>query len=103
MLCRRYSGIHDSKATGAVRVIEDCSADIRTWTENNLLKLNLNKTELIVFSSKQSVNKAGNFRLNVGPSYIESAKSVRTLGIILDKTLEMAKEVNVFVNPATTR
>ena len=62
--------------------------------ENNLLKLIQNKTELIVFSSKQRINKPWNFRLNVGSSYIESAKSVRLLGIILDNTLEMEKQVN---------
>ena len=32
-------------------------------TKNKLLKLNQNKTELIVFSTKQSVNKIGNFCL----------------------------------------
>ena len=44
-----------------VRAIEDCLADISTWTENNLLKRNHNKTELLVFSSKQSFNKIANW------------------------------------------
>ena len=74
--------------------IEDCLADISTWMENNLLKLNQNRTELIVLSSCQSINKTRNFRLMVGSSYIESAKWVRNLGIFLDNTLEMEKKVN---------
>ena len=32
-----------------VHATEDCLADISTWMANNLLKLNQNKTELIVF------------------------------------------------------
>ena len=61
----------------AVHAMEDCLADISTWMENNLLKLNQNKTEIIVFSSKQNINKTRNFLLKVGSSYIESTKSVR--------------------------
>ena len=78
----------------AVHATEDCLADISTCMENNLQKLNQNKTELIVFSSMQSINKTRNFRLKVGSSFIESAKSVRNHGIILDNTLEMEKQVN---------
>ena len=78
----------------AVHAMEDCLADISTWIVNNLLKLNQNKTELTVFSSKQSTNKIRKLRLKVGSSYIESASSVRNLGIILDNTLEMEKQVN---------
>ena len=66
--------------------------------ENKLLKLNQNKTELIFFSSKQSVNKTGRFRLKVGSIYIESAKSVRNVGIFLDNTFEMEKQVNAICN-----
>ena len=66
--------------------------------ENKLLKLNQNKTELIFFSSKQSVNKTGKFRLKVGSIYIESARSVRNVGIFLDNTFEMEKQVNAICN-----
>ena len=65
----------------AIHTIENCLADIRTCMENNLLKYNQNKTELRVFSSKQGINKTRNFRLKVCCSYIESAKSVRNLGL----------------------
>ena len=48
----------------AVNATEDCLGDISTWMENNLLKLNQNKTELIVFSSKQSIHKTSIFHLS---------------------------------------
>ena len=37
--------------------IEACIADIRTWMNNNMLKLNKDKTQSIVFSTKQHVKK----------------------------------------------
>ena len=57
----------------AVRTYENCLVDISTLMENNFLILNQNRTELLVFSSKQNINITGNFRLKVGSSYIESA------------------------------
>ena len=78
---------------------EDCLADTSTWTENNPLKLDQDKTELIVFSSKQSVKKTENFHLQVGSSYKESANLVRNLDIILDNALEMKKQVNAIYKP----
>jgi len=61
---------------------------------NNMLKLNKEKTKFIVFSSKQHVKKTEKLRIKVGSSYINSSMSVRNLGIILDNTLCMEKQVN---------
>ena len=74
-----------------LRGIEACLADISTWMDNNLLKLNQTKIELLVVSSKQSAKKTRNFHLNVGTTCIESAKSLRNLGIVLDNTLEVER------------
>ena len=64
-----------------------CIADISTWMNSNMLKLNKDKTEIIVFSSKQHVKKTENLRIKVGSSYINSSMSVRNLGLILVNTL----------------
>ena len=74
--------------------IEACIADISTWMNSNMLKLNKDKTEFIVFSSKQHVKKTENLCIKVGSSYINSSMSVRNLGLILDNTLGMEKQVN---------
>jgi len=58
------------------------------------MKLNKDKTEFIVFSSKQHVKKTENLRIKVGARYINSSMSVRNLGLILDNTLGMEKQVN---------
>ena len=65
--------------------ITACDADV------TMLKLNKDKTEFIVFSSNQHVEKTGNLRIKVRFSYINS---LRNLGLILDTILGMEKQVN---------
>ena len=74
--------------------IEACIADISNLMNSNMLKLNKDKTEFIVFSSKQHVKKTENLRIKVGSSYINYSMSVRNLTLILDNTLGTEKQVN---------
>ena len=59
--------------------IEACIADISNWMNSNMLKLNKDKREFFVGSSKQHVKKTEN---------------LRNLGLILDSTIGMEKQVN---------
>ena len=43
--------------------LEACIADISTWMKINLLKLNQDKTELIIFAPKHRVKELGNCQL----------------------------------------
>jgi len=49
-----------------------------------MLKVNKDKTELIVFLSKQHVKKTKNLRIKVGSSYINSSIFLRNLELILE-------------------
>jgi len=53
--------------------IEACIADISTWMNSHMLKLNKDKTEFIVFSSMQHVE---NLRIKVGSKYIKFSMNV---------------------------
>ena len=46
--------------------LEACLADINTWMSANMLKLNEEKTELIIFNPKQQVGINEELRLQVG-------------------------------------
>jgi len=61
---------------------------------SNMLKLNKDKTEFIVFSFKQLVKKTENLHIKVGSSYINYSMSVKNIGLILDNTLGIEKQVN---------
>jgi len=56
--------------------IEGCIADIGTWMISNMLKLNKDKTELIIFSCKQYVKKTENLCIKVGSRYLNSTMPV---------------------------
>jgi len=76
--------------------IEACIEDISIWMNSNMLKLNKDKTEFIVFLSKQHVKKTENLCIKEGSSYINSSVSVRNLGLILANTLGMERQVNSY-------
>ncbi len=60
-------------------------SDISLWMSSNMLELNQDKTELIVFSSKHQAKKTQDFHLTVGDSVVNAVHSVRNLGVYLDK------------------
>ena len=60
---------------------------------SDMLKLNYSKAEFTVFFSKEHMKKTENLHIKIGSSYIKASASVRSLGIILDSTLGMEKQV----------
>ena len=61
---------------------------------NNMLKLNEEKTEVILFTSKRSTKHLDSISVRVGNSVIRSTKCVRNLGTLLDSNLDMEQQVN---------
>lgn len=79
--------------------VERCVDEIDRWMCNNLLKLNQDKTELVVISSK--------FRhypdlehIRVGDEYIAPKSSARNLGVIIDNCLCMEQHVKKICSEA---
>ena len=61
---------------------------------SNMLKLNKDKTDFIVFSPKQHLNTNEHLSIKVRSSYINSSMYVRNLGINFDNNMAMEKQVN---------
>ena len=59
----------------------------------NKLKLNDDKTELLIVSSKNAQNKIQNKNIQIGSSTISAPTNVRNLGIHLDSTLSMENHI----------
>ena len=64
---------------------------------NNMLKLNDDKTELIVFTSKCQADANTVNTLRVGSNIIHSAPVVKYLGFYLDSQLTMLNQVNSII------
>ena len=78
-----------------------CINDVKSWMTVNKLKLNDDKTEIMLVSSKQMTHKLTiPDSMIVGDATVSFSKSVKNLGVTLDNHLEMDKHVSETVRVA---
>ena len=76
----------------AISKIEACVREIKEWMTLNLLKLNTEKTEVLVITPKNAHAKVES--INVDSSTVVPAKSAKNIGVIFDNTLSMHEHVS---------
>ena len=75
----------------AVHQLENCAFDICDWMRRNALKLNEDKTEFVIFSTKN--NLRDNQCLVVGKDKIEVSDYVKILGVTFDNRMTLQKHI----------
>jgi hypothetical protein len=78
----------------AVQRMETCLAEVRAWMCENKLKLNDDKTECIVITSKKNRAVNADVRVQIGEASIKPAQVVHNLGATVDQELSMEAQVN---------
>ena len=80
--------------------MNSCICAVRSWMLKNKLKINDEKTEMMMLGSKGALEtiRPLDVKIRVGTSEILPTDCVRNLGVILDPALSMEKQV-----AATTR
>jgi hypothetical protein len=80
----------------ALLKLMDCVKSIRIWMASNMLKLNDNKTEVLLVSSKFKplVGTLHEFNISVGDATVEPQTSVHNLGVIFDRHMVFDKHIN---------
>ena len=78
----------------ALSRINGCIVEVKQWLTDNLLKLNGDKTEVVIFSSKHMSPRINDFAVVVGEEMIVPSSSARNLGVIFDHNLTMVQHVN---------
>ena len=73
---------------------------IKHWMAQNFLKLNEEKTELILIGSKRQQEKVNLPQLHFGESRIEPTIAVRNLGVIFDTHMSLNSHVQSIVKSA---
>ena len=73
--------------------MEDCINDIRKWMANSFLKLNDNKTEVLLIGSKHSLKKLPKVAVQIGNDMIIPSNTARNIGAMFDSTLSMKYHV----------
>ena len=74
--------------------IEACIKDIQLWMSSNKLKLNDEKTELLVLHA-QNRPQPQLLSISAGDDVITRSNEVRNIGVWFDKTLNMEKHINM--------
>lgn len=83
----------DSQTQGnALHSLETCLDDGYQWMSSNKLKLNCDKTEVMLFAP-DGHSSLTNLSVRVGNTMVTPSDSVRNLRVILDKSLSMYTHV----------
>jgi hypothetical protein len=72
---------------------EACILDIKSWMSANKLKLNDEKTEFLIMTSKFQMHKICDHTITIDTATITASKCARNLGIIFDNNLCMDQHV----------
>ena len=75
--------------------LERCVSDIKGWMRQNFLKLNEDKTEILLFGSSAILQKLSSVTVKISNTEIVSQNSVKNLGAIFDSHLSMEKFVSL--------
>jgi hypothetical protein len=95
-----YISFSCDKLPDAFTRMEQCIADIRCWMTSNLLKLNDDKTEVLLIGSKSHISKLQKVHLIVGNDTIVPADAARNVGVVFDSTMAMDKHVSTICKGA---
>ena len=85
-----------SEATLAKNKLESCIEEIKQWMNKNMLKLNDEKTELLLLTTQKMGSKHSFNGINIGNSNskITTSEKVKNLGVIFDSTLRSESYVS---------
>ena len=89
-----YVSFKPDDATHAISILEACVKDIREWMAHNFLKLNDDKTEFLLISSKYQQHQLVDPCIRIGDQVIHAVSSVRNLGSVFDNHLTMESHVS---------
>ena len=89
-----YVHLTHKHATPAFERLKNCLDDVRKWLSVNKLKLNPDKTEFILFSSKNVRTKLGKFfPVNILGTPLSPAEAIRNLGVWFDSDFSFSCHV----------
>ncbi len=80
--------------------LTNCIKELKLWLEANYLKLNSDKTEVILIGSKAVVSKLSGQLMDLDGDLIMPSTKVRNLGVLIDSTLSFNDHIGKVVKTA---
>jgi hypothetical protein len=74
--------------------LEACIDDVRVWMKANKLKLNDDKTEAMLVGTKLKTASVTDKHITVGEHAVNFSEAAKNLGVYLDQTMSMKKQVS---------
>ena len=84
----------------ALNCLHSFLEEVVKWSQSNLLKLNEQKTDVVVFGTKHKLPLIKDIRITIGGSTMSSSSQVRNLGVIFDSTLSMTTHISTICRTA---
>ena len=94
---RQLADLIDKSALSALRNVESCCRQIKIWMTKNKLKLNEQKTEVLLCGPSSRRETVPVDCLSVGEASIPFSNIVKTLRVTLDAELSMVQHVSAVV------
>ena len=83
-----------NEVDAGISQLQECINDIQTWMRTNLLKLNDDKTKVMLIGTGQQLTKLPEVTLKIGNESIKPAETVHNLGIYWNKTMTTTTHIN---------
>src|SRR4029434_1693276 len=77
-----------------------CLSALHTWFTSNFLKLNSDKTEILLVGTKSTLLKVDSFSLSIDSSIVSPSPQVKSLGVIVDGSLSFKSHINISTRTA---
>ena len=81
------------KEVETARRLTDCIGEVRRWMALHMLKLNDEKTKMMIFTSKHHMKTCGGCSLTIGDDRVSPSDRIRNLGVHMDEHLSMTDHV----------
>jgi hypothetical protein len=95
-----YIGFQSAEAESVLKKLEACIEEVCNWMTAHKLKLNDDKTEFMVISSKHILSKINDLSFHIGSAGVHPAECARNLGVMMDCVMNMNAQVRAICRSA---
>ena len=83
----------DNQEIDCIADLDHCMGEVQIWMDQNCLKLNNAKTELILFGSRQTLSKYITNSININGHEVNRSGTIKYLGAWLDQELKIKQHI----------